>query len=328
MTLICSYVLPLRWAADADRLFELTSYLRSLRGLCEVIVVDGSPCPVYEVHTQAWSGLVRHCRPDPDLHYLNGKVNGVVTGVRRSACDAVVIADDDVRYDATGLRRVVGLLSDGDLVVPQNYFDPAPWHARWDTGRSLLNRALGTDYPGTVAVRRDTWSRTGGYDGDVLFENLELIRTVRAAGGRVLRAYDVFVRRLPPSVAGFTSQRVRQAYDSLAQPVRLFAELLALPILIGLACARRYRDLIAVMAAVTATAEAGRRRAGGRQVYAPDAALWASLWLIERAVCTWLALAQRLLRGGIRYGDATLVSAAHSVRELERLQAGMHRAHD
>ena len=29
-----------------------------------------------------------------------------------------------------------------DLVVPQNYYDPVPWPAQWDTARVLINRAL------------------------------------------------------------------------------------------------------------------------------------------------------------------------------------------
>ena len=120
-----------------------------------------------------------------------GKVNGVVTGVRECSHERVVIADDDVRYDAAALRRVVALLDEADLVRPQNYFDPLPWHARWDTARSLLNRVFTGDpafpvgdFPGTLAVRRSAFLASGAYDGDALFENLELMRTIRAAGGR------------------------------------------------------------------------------------------------------------------------------------------------
>jgi hypothetical protein len=58
----------------------------------------------------------------------------------------------------------------------------------------------------------------------VLFENLELIRTVRAGGGTLRYLRSPLVRRLPPDARTFLSQRVRQAYDSLAQPWRLAAE--------------------------------------------------------------------------------------------------------
>ncbi len=108
-----------------------------------------------------------------------------------------------------------------DLVRPQNVFDPLPWHARWDTARMLLNRAFGSDHPGTLGVRRSFLASIGGYDGDVLFENLELVRTVLAAGGRVVDAPGMYVRRRPPTPARFLEQRPRQAYDDLAQPARL-----------------------------------------------------------------------------------------------------------
>lgn len=312
----CNYVLPLRWNADDGRVPELTSYLRTLRDVCDVIVVDGSPEPVYEGHARAWAGLVEHCRPDADLEFLNGKVNGVHTGLRRSTAATVVIADDDVRYEPEGLRRMVELLQTADLVVPQNYFDPAPWHARWDTGRSLLNRAFGVDYPGTLGLRRDIWLRTGGYDGNVLFENLELLRTVRAAGGRVEAAHDLYVRRLPPEADGFRNQRVRQAYDSLAQPGRLVAELSVVPVLLGAAKVGKARGVAAVLLAVVAAAEVGRQRAGGRAVFPADASLWAPAWLLERGLCSWAAVGQRVFRGGVAYHGTRLKLAAHSVRDL------------
>ncbi|WP_410586312.1 glycosyltransferase [Amycolatopsis sp. lyj-23] len=158
-----------------------------------------------------------HVPPDPDLRCVNGKVAGVITGLRLVRAERVIIADDDVRYDGETLAAVAGALDGADLVVPQNYFRPTPCHCRWDTARSLLNRAFAHDYPGTLAVRRTAFHRFGCYDGEVLFENLELIRTVRARGGTVRYLRSPLVRRLPPDVRTFLSQRVRQAYDSFAQ---------------------------------------------------------------------------------------------------------------
>ncbi|WP_161604977.1 glycosyltransferase, partial [Cellulomonas massiliensis] len=216
------YVLPLRWTSD-DELDDLTDYLGRLARLVPVTVVDGSPEPLYGTHARAWGRLVRHVRPDR-WPALNGKVRGVMTGVLLSRGEKVVVADDDVRYDALALTRVAALLDTADVVLPQNAFDPLPWHARWDSARSLVNRGLGGDWPGTLAVRRSTLLRAGGYDGHVLFENLELVRTVAAAGGRVRRAGGVVVRRRPPTARHFWSQRTRQAYDDLAQPARLAVE--------------------------------------------------------------------------------------------------------
>jgi len=51
----------------------------------------------------------------------------------------------------------------------------------------------------------------GGYDGDVLFENLQMIRTFHAAGAVEVIAKDLFIIRRPPTAARFFDQRIRQA---------------------------------------------------------------------------------------------------------------------
>jgi hypothetical protein len=311
------YLLPLRWQDGQDGLGELTGYLCQIARHCDVVVVDGSPEPVFARHDRAWAGIARHIRPDQALACRNGKVSGVITGIRSVAAGRVVIADDDVRYDEQALSRILALLDRCDLVIPQNYFDPLPWHAAWDSARSLINRALGTDYPGTVAVRRQAFLAAGCYDGDVLFENLELMRTLRAAGARISLAPDLFVRRLPPSTRQFLRQRIRQAYDSLAQPPRLAAELALLPAALLAARSRRPWVLASAAAATVGVAEAGRRRHAGTAVFPRVAALLAPAWLTERAACSWLAVALRL-RGGIRYGGRRITRAAHSAKVLNR----------
>ncbi|TDE08114.1 glycosyltransferase [Jiangella asiatica] len=313
-----AYVLPLRWTADVDRLAELTGYLAWLRTRCRVVVVDGSPPELFARHRAAWAGLVTHLRPDDELRCRNGKVHGVRTGLRRATGDVVVIADDDVRYDEASLASVLRELDRADVVVPQNVFEPLPWHARWDSARSLVNRAFGTDYPGTLGVRRHRYDAAGGYDGDVLFENLELIRTMRAAGATVRFARGVFVRRRPPTVRTFWSQRVRQAFDSLAQPGRLAAELAILPAGVALARRRQWQMSAAAVVAAIAIAEAGRRRDGGTRAYPASAALWAPAWVLERGVCSWVAVAMRVLAGGVSYAGTRLAVAAHSQAMLDR----------
>ncbi|MFF3438392.1 glycosyltransferase [Streptosporangium sp. NPDC002721] len=309
------YVLPLRWSDDAG-LGELTAYLRRLRPHVRVIVVDGSPAALFARHAARWNGLVTHVRPDGDLGFANGKVNGVVTGLRRARAEHVIIADDDVRYDAGQLARVDALLEDADLVRPQNHFDPMPWHARWDTARTLLNRGLGADYPGTFGVRRSTFRAMGGYDGDVLFENLELIRTVRAHGGREDRRLDLYVRRLPPDPRRFWSQRVRQAYDDLAQPARMAFFLALGPAVVLALLRRRPGPVLAGAGLAVGLAEIGRRRAGGRRIFPRTGALFAPVWMLERAVCSWLALGTRILRGGVFYAGCRIPVAAHPARHL------------
>ena len=257
-----------------------------------------------------------HIAPDADLGFRNGKVNGTLTGLRHARHEKVVIADDDVRYDAEALTGVLGLLDGADLVGPQNYFDPRPWHAVWDTGRTLVNRALGVDFPGTFGLRRSVLG-AAGYDGDVLFENLEMVRTVRARGGRVVMPADVYVRRLPPTTAHFLGQRVRQAYDEFARPHRLVLALAFVPSLVVAACQRRWILVGAALGLVSGLAERGRRCAGGTRYFPVWSSLLAPGWALERSICSWLAC-WACLRGGCRYAGARVRRAAHTTSMIRR----------
>jgi hypothetical protein len=305
-----TYVLPIKVDAPAQ---ELTSYLAWLAPRAQVVVVDGSDPAVFTQHHRQWSSYVEHVPVDPDLVTPMGKVGGVLTGLRRASHSKMVVADDDVRYSDETLEAMEQLLPYAELVRPQNYFNRRPWHARWDTARSLIARATGADWPGTFGIDRDALRAAGGYRGDVMFENLELVRTFQAQGCRVLVADDLFVERTPPTTRQFFRQRVRQAYDELARPARLAVSLALLPLLVigGVPA------ILALAFLGVLLAEYGRRRCGGRAVFEPTAALWAPFWIAERAVTVWLALGQRLL-GGVRYGGTRLKTAASSRRVLRQ----------
>lgn len=324
-----SYVLPLRWADDGGWP-ELEGYLRRIAtSVREVIVVDGSEGPLFEHHAAALAGVARVTRPDPAYDFAMGKVNGVTTGVLAAGREHVVIADDDVRWDEAGLRRVVELLGDAHLVRPQNHFDPLPWHARIDTGRTLLNRVRtgdrdfpAGDFPGTLGVRRSAFVAMGGYDGDVMFENLELMRSVAAAGGRVVTPLDLYVRRLPPTTAHYLGQRVRQAYDDLGIPLRLGVQMLVAPLVLSATATRRWRWIAAGAAVIAGLAEAGRRREGGASRFPWTSSLLAPVWVAERAVSIWLAVLSRVRRGGIPYAGRVVPRAVSPMGELRARLAG------
>jgi hypothetical protein len=312
-----TYILPLK-SAVPDPGDELAAYLSWLSTRAEVIVVDGSTADVFNAHTAQWEetmnrGLV-HVAPDHETPM--GKVGGVLTGLRLASHERVIIADDDVRYDDESLDRIACALGTVDVVRPQNYFDPMPWHALWDTGRTLLNRVSGGDWPGTLAVRRSVLRATNGYDGRALFENLELVRTVVAAGGRETVLLDAYVRRRPSSVRHFWSQRVRQAYDEMARPARYILQLAALPVVLWLAIAGRWLVLLIIAAVIMIAAEIGRRRGGGARVFPARAAIVAPVWALERAVCIWLALGARVLWGGVPYRGQVVRHAATPMRTL------------
>lgn len=304
--LLIEYVVPLRWSSDTD-LPEFTRYLRSLRGWVDVTVVDGSGSALFAAHHAGWATLARHV-PVGSWPGRNRKIAAVVTGINAARHERVVIADDDVRYRPEQLSDMANRLADAELVRPQNIFHPLPWHARWDTARTLINRAFGSDYPGTLGVRQSFFRRVGGYDGDVLFENLQLIRTITAAGGRVIRADDLFITRRPPTRARFAEQRVRQAYDDFAQPARLLWEASWLPAL-TLTALRRPAALPLLLLLPMLLAELGRRRHRGRETFPPSSALWAPLWTLERAITVWIAVGQRAT-GGARYRGQRIRLAA------------------
>lgn len=307
--LCATYVLPLKKETNDD-LDELTHYLAGLSSLLDVIIVDNSAPELFAQHHRLWQQFATHIAPDGDCITANQKVGNLTSGVRKARTEALVVADDDVRYTAATLREAIARLSSADVVRPANYFDPLVWHAALDTARTLINRVTGGDWPGTLIFRRSAFARAGGYAGNVLFENFELVRSIVRAGGSARNADDIFVKRLPPRTRQFWSQRVRQAYDEFARPLRLVFFLTLLPALI--VCLRQHWWNGVGIGAIVAigVAEMGRRRSGGTRVFPFVCSFLAPVWLLERAVCSWLALYERIVFGGILYSGGRLKNAA------------------
>jgi hypothetical protein len=315
-----SYVLPLDTGDDED-VGELVDHVRHLVTVVDdVIVVDGSSPEAVRRHREAMGPSVRLL--EPEVHTTMGKVGNVLTGISAARHEHVVIGDDDVRYTPDQLARMDALLAEATVVRPQNHFDPLPWHAWIDTARTLVARVSGGDWPGTLGVRRSAVLAVGGYDGEVLFENLELVRTLVAAGGTERLALDLVVRRVPPTTAHFRGQQIRQAYDELARPARFVVSLTVLPAVARAAARGRGRVLAAGWVASTALAEIGRRRAGGRAHFPATATVAAGPWLVWRSLCSWIAIGS-WLRGGVRYRDVRLRRAATPVHRLRQRVGGL-----
>jgi hypothetical protein len=158
-----------------------------------------------------------------------------------------------------------------------------------------------------------------------MFENLELVRTVLAAGGQEGLLLHALVERRPSTSTHFWSQRVRQAYDELARPRRLAAQLSVLPLAALGVATLGWPVLAAGALLIAGVAELGRRRAGGTRVFPPSTPLWAPAWVAERAVCSWLAVGSRLLLGGVPYRGTVLRHAATPMRVLRaRLASARH----
>jgi hypothetical protein len=310
----CTYLLPIRRVRESREEAEaFAAYFRELTEAgCEVLVVDGSPPEVFEAHARSWGGACRHVGVDKKYGYLNGKVNGVHTGVDLARCERIVLADDDIRYTAEDIERACALLERHEMIRPQNYLAPLPWWARTESARMLVNRGAlrAGDYPGTCAFRRSTCLRVGHYDGDVLFDNEEIVRHFALGGADVLCATDFFILKRPPTFDKWMEQRPRQAYEDFVMrgKTALFASLipatLALALFAGAGAALVFTALVALASMLVALRGLVRDRA--YEFFPARAVLYAPPWVLERALSVYWAFYWRARYGGYPFGAALL----------------------
>jgi hypothetical protein len=292
---------------------ELAEYFRTLHDAgCDVLVIDGAPPPVFEQHAETWRSLCRHEPVDRSFGYLNDKVNGIHTGVNLATTEKIILADDDIRYSAGEIGEVCDLLDNFEVVRPQNFLSPLPWWARMEAARMLINRAsLRTaDYPGTCAFRRGTMLRVGHYDGDVLFDNEEIIRHFARAGATISYAIDLLVRKRPPTLRKWIEQRPRQAYEDfgLRSKTALFLSVPILAAWIGFALGLKslllyFADIFVIAFALAA---AGRVRGAAARYFPLSVCFFAPLWIMERTASTYWALYWHFAHGGYPFGDKIL----------------------
>jgi hypothetical protein len=310
----CTYLLPIRRTNfSASETNQLADYFRSLKGAgCDVLVVDGSPPPVFEQHDLIWASISKHEAVDRSFGFLNDKVNGIHTGVRLATTEKIILADDDIRYTAPEIDRVCELLVDFEVVRPQNFLSPLPWWARMEAARMLINRATlrTADYPGTCAFRRDAMLRVGPYDGDVLFDNEEIIRHFARAGAAVNYATNLFVRKRPPTLRKWMEQRPRQAYEDFALRTKT-ALFFSIPIVAMIVSVLLGWSGIAIWLAVifvasVALALVGWLRGTARDHFPLSVSFFAPLWILERSASTYWALFWHLVYGGYPFGDKIL----------------------
>ncbi|HEX8651588.1 MAG TPA: hypothetical protein VF708_12170 [Pyrinomonadaceae bacterium] len=310
----CTYLLPIRRAvAKTQEAEDFARYFQMLaHSGCEVLVVDGSPPEVFAAHDRAWRDLCRHVMVNPKYSYLNGKVNGVHTGVDLASCEYIVLADDDIRYEAEDISRACDLLGRYEMVRPQNYLFPLPLWARTEAARMLINRGVlrTGDYPGTCAFRRSTCLRVGHYDGDVLFDNEEIVRHFIIQGANVCFARDFFILKRPPTLRKWMEQRPRQAYEDFVMRAKtaLFMSLLpvavALGLLNGAGVVLEYLSFASVCAVLLALRGLWRDKA--YRYFPARIILYAPLWVLERGLSVYWALYWRMARGGYPFGDRLL----------------------
>lgn len=309
----CSFIVPIRRVkTDPAEIERLADYFESLRlAGCEVLIADGSPEAVFAEHKKSWQDCSRHFAPDPKYTYLNGKVNGVHTGVQLASCERIILADDDIRYSPTDIKKMCGLLDVHEMVRPQNFIDPLPWWARIETARILINRGVlrAGDYPGTCGFRRSTMHRVGHYDGDVLFDNEEIVRHFALQGANIKYARDFFILKRPPTFKKWLEQRPRQAYEDFVMRAKTFAFLSVLPVVL----ASGFVSLITAVSALIAIALValllcyrGLLSDQAYKFFPLSSPLYAPLWVLERSLSVYWALYWRVRYGGYPFGQRIL----------------------
>jgi hypothetical protein len=152
--------------------------------------------------------------------------------------------------------------------------------------------------------------RVGPYDGDVLFDNEEIIRHFARAGATISYATNLFVRKRPPTFRKWVEQRPRQAYEDfgLRAKTALFLSLPILTIWISSALGRRALlfYFAALIAAAMVVALVGRLRGSAARHFPLSICLFAPLWILERTLSTYWALYWYFTRGGYPFGDKIL----------------------
>ena len=78
--------------------------------------------------------------------------------------------------------------------------------------------------------------RVGPYDGDVLFDNEEIVRHFALNGAEINYALDFFILKRPPVFQKWMEQRPRQAYEDFVMRAKtlLFIWLLPVAVTLGL----------------------------------------------------------------------------------------------
>jgi hypothetical protein len=304
----CTYLLPIRRTAFSElEASEFAKYFKQLGDLgCEVLVVDGSSSEVFAAHEKMWREVCRHEAVDSRFEFLNDKVNGVHTGVALAANEKIILADDDIRYGKIDIERVSALLDDFEVVRPQNYLRDAHWWALTESARMLINRATlrTADYPGTCGFRRQTFLNAGDYDGDVLFDNEELIRHFARRGARIAFENNIFILKRAPSFRKWLEQRPRQAYEDFGLRFKtiLFASLLPMAITLALFNPKWLSIfLLSILVALI-----GWLRGNARKYFSMLACLAAPVWIFERTLSTYWAFYWLVAHGGYPFGERLL----------------------
>ena len=305
----CSYVVSIERHAVAPRdLRSLADYLSilDLNG-CEVIVLDSSAPEVFEENRRVLRWVARHVG-------ARAPIDIVRTAAELARTEKIIVAREDVRYDVTDLHDLCMLLDVHEVVEPQDYLDPMPWWGGIEAGRMLVHRGVEPlpDRGATFGFRRGTLRGLRGFDATAARDP---VRRLAAFGAEVFSAFELFVKRCPPALHEWWSERPRAADDDFAMPVKtaFFFALIPLTMLLlvfgGMRVAVGFSGAVAFASMVLAL----RGRAGASAFFPLRACFYAPLWVLERSLSVYWALLRKVQFGAgepARVADAEGVAGA------------------
>lgn len=283
--------------ASDDELRDLASHLSTV-GLhdCDVVVLDPTPRADFDRHRRTLRWVARHLPVASDHLLPGGTIDVVRAAAEVAACEKVIVATEDVRYTAEALDQIVQLLDAHEVVEPQDYFDPLPWWGGIDAGRILVHRGIepSPDHGATFGFRRTMMRGLRGLA--ILDTNDDPVRRLASRGAEVFAACDVFVCRKPRPLEEWLGSRPRIAGEDFALPMKtaFFFALVPLLLLLALAGDARLAGGYAGVIAFASVALAFRGRNGATRFFPLRACLFAPLWILERSLSVYWALARKL----------------------------------
>jgi hypothetical protein len=152
--------------------------------------------------------------------------------------------------------------------------------------------------------------RVGPYDGDVLFDNEEIVRHFAVNGADVKYALDFFILKLPATLTKWLEQRPRQAYEDFVMRAKTAFFLSVLPVSLGLSFLVNVRTAVlflAVLALLSVLLSSrGMLRNAAYRFFPVSSPLFAPLWIFERSLSVYSALYWRARYGGYPFGPKLL----------------------
>lgn len=301
---------PLR--AEPHRLCEVRDLAHFLTELAEsvdeVLVCDGSDADTRPLVSQLLPHTVRvmnvETASDPAE---NPKARGVLTLLRASRGDLVLVMDDDVRFPNEVLTNVACVTRSSRLSVRTSCSNVL---ACVEVTRSLINLGVaGSDSATAFVLTREDVERilTSRY-GRYLYDNLELEWTVAGIGKQLPTVPVATGHRAGPRFLTWCEQQIRYAYEDLPAVLKtlgfvaygvssviglvLCSELLILPLL--------------MLNALVVAAWRGRRRLAPQLRPSQLHLMLVPVWVTVRCLALAPALC-RLLTGGCHFGTTRVL---------------------